>query len=347
MNLITHVLFGIMNLQVVHEWSKMLQITPFSLWLSPRSLQVLKVAGVYAAVSALWIIFSDRFVDSLDLEPFMLTQWQTKKGLIFISLSSLLIAGLVYRALQVQDNLIENLMQNRQQLQQAGAFYQATNEGLLLLDARRRVQSVNPAAERILGMTEAELQHSRYPLLVNPTQSRRFYRQIWRQVQEHHTWQGQLLQQRQPGDYCHLWVTVTKITGREGDRYLIVTADVSQLEETHVRLQKLIHYDPLTDLPNRSLVSMQLDSALIRAQRWQTGIGVLMLDLDGFKTLNESLGHQAGDELLIAVGKRLQTQCADRCLLARLGGDEFLLVLEGMQQPDELYRLAAEQKTVA
>lgn len=322
---------------------EILQIKPISQWLSPRSLKVLEIAGIYAVVSALWIIFSDRFINALDLEPAIQTQLQTKKGLVFISLSSLLLVWLGYRALRVQDKLIEHLMQNRQQLQQADIFYQSTNEGLLLLDARRHVQSANPAAERILGMTENELKQYRYPLLVNSNQPRRFYRQIWRQIQQCNTWQGQLLAKRKNGGYCHLWVTVTKINkDSDSDCYLVVMADMSQLEETHVRLQRLLHYDPLTDLPNRSLVSMQLDSAVIRAQRWQSNIGVLMLDLDGFKTLNDSLGHQAGDELLIAAGKRLQTNFSDRCLLARLGGDEFLLVLEKIHQPDELYRIAAE-----
>ncbi|WP_404417753.1 putative bifunctional diguanylate cyclase/phosphodiesterase [Marinospirillum sp.] len=315
---------------------------PFRHLWSPRSLQVLKVAGIYAVVSALWIVFSDSFIDALNLEPAIQTQLQTKKGLFFITLSSLLIAGLVYRALWVQDKLISHLMKSRQELLQAGVFYEETNEGLLLLDARRYIQAANPAAEQILGLTESELQQQRPQLLINQDQTRGFYRKIWRQIQKDHKWQGQLLEKRKNGSYCHLWVTVTRIEGAGCNRYLVVLADVSQLEETHVRLQRLVHYDPLTNLPNRSLMSMLLDNAVIRARRWQTGIGVLLLDLDGFKTLNDSLGHQAGDELLIAAGKRLEKNFSECCLLARLGGDEFLLAMEGIHQPEELYRLAAE-----
>lgn len=315
---------------------------PLSRWWSPRSLQVLKVAGIYAVASALWIIFTDGFIDNLSLESATQTQLQTRKGLFFISMSSLLIAWLVYRALQAQEKLIKHLVQSQEELQQAGVFYQETNEGLLLLDARRQIQSANPAAERILGMTEAELKEQRPQLLVNLNQSSSFYRKIWRDIQKDKKWQGQLLEKRKDGSYCHLWVTVTKIEASGCNRYLAVMADVSQLEETHVRLQRLVHYDPLTNLANRSLISMQLDNAVIRARRWRSSIGVLLLDLDGFKTLNDSLGHQAGDELLIAASKRLQKTFADRCLLARLGGDEFLLALEGIHQADELYRLAAE-----
>lgn len=309
---------------------------------STAFLEVIKVAGIYALVSALWIVFSDGFIDRLNLDPAMQTQLQTKKGLFFITLSSILIAVLVYRALRVQSQLISNLMHNRQALVQAGVFYQETNEGLLFLDSRRNILSANPSAERILGLTESELMQSRPQLFINEDQPPRFYRQIWQQVQRDQKWQGQLLQKRSDGSYCHLWVTVTAIKESGLNRYLVVLADVSQLEETHVRLQRLVHYDPLTNLPNRSLILMQLDNAVIRARRWQASFGVLLLDLDGFKRLNDSLGHQAGDDLLIAVAKRLQKRFSERCLLARLGGDEFLLALEGIRHSKEVDQLAAE-----
>ncbi|SFC12130.1 PAS domain S-box-containing protein/diguanylate cyclase (GGDEF) domain-containing protein [Marinospirillum celere] len=303
---------------------------------------VLKVAGIYAVVSALWIIYSDAFIDSLNLDPSTLTQLQTRKGLIFISLSSLLIAWLVYRALKVQDKLIKRLMKTSQQLQQAGVFYEATNEGLLLLDTRRRIQSMNPAAQTILGYREGDLKGRRLSLLVNCDQTSAFYREIWKQLLRLGHWQGRIQERRKDGSHCHLWVTINRIEGDGDNRYLVVFADVSQLEESNTRLQRLVHYDPLTDLPNRSFISLQLENAMIRAGRWNRKVGALLLDLDGFKTLNDSLGHQAGDELIIAVARRLQNHFGDKCLLARLGGDEFLLTLEQMHNSNELYQLAAQ-----
>ncbi|WP_114418356.1 putative bifunctional diguanylate cyclase/phosphodiesterase [Marinospirillum perlucidum] len=308
----------------------------------PRFVQMVKIAGIYALLSALWIVYSDRFLASMNLPVDLLHQLQTRKGLLFITLSSLLIAWLVYRALRVQEHLIERLLASRKQLQQAGVFYEATNEGLLILDRHRRVSSMNPAGEQILGVHEKEYLGRRIPVLINNDQSPAYYREIFRQLLKQQSWQGRLVQKRHGDGYCHLWVTIKLIHEGDMSRYLVVLSDISQLEESHTRLQRLVNYDPLTDLPNRSLVSMQLENAMIRASRWQTKIGVLLLDLDSFKTLNDSLGHQAGDELLLTAARRLQTHWGDTSLLARLGGDEFLLVYEGLQNDKELYTRAAE-----
>ncbi|SFW98559.1 putative bifunctional diguanylate cyclase/phosphodiesterase [Marinospirillum alkaliphilum] len=306
--------------------------------LTPQCRQVLKVAGIYALTSALWIIYSDRFVESLELDAATLTLFQTKKGLIFISLSSLLIGWLVYRALAVQDHLIERLEHSRDKLRQAATLYQSSGEAVLLLNARRELEAANPAAERIFGQSEASLLGHKPSMLVNATQTPAFYRDIWRQVLRQGRWQGRLTQVRKDGSFCHLWVTLNRLD--EPRRYLFVMTDISQLEETESRLERLVYYDTLTDLPNRNLISMQLDNALIRARRWNRKVGVLLADLDGFKTLNDSLGHQVGDQLLMAAARRLNQAVGQECLLARLGGDEFLLVLEGMDSPEPLQALA-------
>ena len=313
---------------------------------SSNVLAVAKVAGIYAVISALWIIYSDRFIASLGFSLETLTLIQTKKGLVFVSLSSLLIGWLVYRALKLQTGLIDRLVESHEQLEQAAVFYQATSEGLVLLDAQRRIQASNPAATQILGFAEQDWLGQRWKVFTNSDQTPAFYRSIWREVLRQNFWQGRIIEKRKDGSLCYLWVTITRLDKSNQSRYLVVFADVSQLEESHTRLQRLAHYDPLTHLPNRTLMNMQLENALIRAARWQNQVGVLLLDLDAFKTLNDSLGHQVGDELLLAVARRLQQHFGSRCLLARLGGDEFLLAIEVMRDLKELQCLAVDVLTV-
>lgn len=321
------------------------KVTENGCWIKVR--QVLKVAGIYALVSGLWIIYSDRFIESLALEPATLTLLQTRKGLIFVALSSLLIGWLVYQALGIQSRLIGHLERSRQKLKQAAVLFEASGEGVLLLNARREIELANPAAQQIFGLSETRMQGRRPSVLVNAGQTPQFYQDIWRQLLKKKRWQGRMTQIRHDGGYCHLWVTINCLEQDSGvahqkgrRRFLLVLTDISQLEESQSRLERLVHYDPLTDLPNRNQITMQLENALIRARRWNSRVGVLLADLDGFKTLNDSLGHQAGDQLLIAAAKRLNHAFGDECLLARLGGDEFLLVQEGMLSGQQLEQRA-------
>jgi len=111
--------------------------------------------------------------------------------------------------------------------------------------------------------------------------------------------------------------------------------DISRLRRSEQQLEHLAHYDPLTDLPNRLLAQSRLEHALDRAQRHDYRVGVLYLDLDHFKAINDSLGHPVGDELLVAVSQRLKRRLREEDTLGRMGGDEFLIVLEPVEDPQE------------
>ncbi|MBM4202262.1 MAG: EAL domain-containing protein, partial [Gammaproteobacteria bacterium] len=117
--------------------------------------------------------------------------------------------------------------------------------------------------------------------------------------------------------------------------FLAVFTDISQLKQSEARLEHLAHYDPLTDLPNRTLVQFQLAHALEKAQRGQHQVGVLFIDLDRFKNINDSLGHSSGDHILREVSTRLNARVRKSDTLGRLGGDEFLVVLEHLERPED------------
>jgi diguanylate cyclase (GGDEF)-like protein len=160
---------------------------------------------------------------------------------------------------------------------------------------------------------------------------------MWHSVDEMGYWQGEVWNRRKNGEIYpeHLTISAVKNAGGETTHYVGMSSDLSQLKQSEELRAHLAHYDPLTDLPNRLLVQSHLTHTLAQAQRQQRQVGVLYLDLDRFKTINDSLGYPVGDELLLVLVKRLSTRMRSEDMLARLGGDEFLLVLEHIDNPDD------------
>src|SRR6185295_2259116 len=153
---------------------------------------------------------------------------------------------------------------------------------------------------------------------------------------------GEVLRMRQDGSELPCWVTATCVRDKTGQiaNYVRVFSDISQLKESQRKLSQLASFDALTGLPNRRLFHDLLNRALDRAARIGHRVGVLFLDLDGFKQVNDTLGHDVGDELLRGVAARL-----DKCVRAydsvcRLGGDEFTIIVDNAALPDDAVRIA-------
>jgi diguanylate cyclase (GGDEF)-like protein len=157
------------------------------------------------------------------------------------------------------------------------------------------------------------------------------------QLREAGHWQGEMWIRDKAGGVHPEWTTVNAVRDEQGRvrHYVALFTDVSRLKQTEERLQRLAHYDPLTDLPNRLLAQSRLDHLLKRAESEDYRLAVLFIDLDGFKTVNDSLGHALGDKLLVGIAQRFDAQLGERHTLARLGGDEFLLIIEAIESPAE------------
>ena len=155
---------------------------------------------------------------------------------------------------------------------------------------------------------------------------------------------GRDLQPAQDGEIYTQWMSISVVrdpTGRDS-HYVGVFTDITHLKETEARLSRLAHYDPLTGLPNRLLIHSRLEHALEIAERTGSRVAVLFIDLDNFKTVNDGLGHAAGDELLAGVAGRLRTRLRREDTLGRLGGDEFVLLLERLDEPQQAAAVAQE-----
>ncbi|MCK9987952.1 MAG: hypothetical protein AzoDbin1_04424 [Azoarcus sp.] len=227
-------------------------------------------------------------------------------------------------------------------LRQAAAVIESTRDGVMITDLDRRIVSVNRAWCEMTGFSRDEAIGHAPQLLKSGLQNEAFYRRMWTQIARTGDWQGEIWNRRKNGELYPQWLSISTVHDdeRRPTHYVGVMTDISKLKQSEAQLEHLAHYDPLTDLPNRLLVQSRLEHGIERAARQGSHIGVLFIDLDRFKTINDSLGHRAGDDALIAIAQRLRGCLQRDDTLARWGGDEFLVVLEDLAKPDEAAHVA-------
>jgi len=235
-----------------------------------------------------------------------------------------------------------------EQLRLAAKVFEHTAEGIFITDADANIILVNQAFSDITGWSSAEV-YGRYALEIHSDQrDAEFFRQMWSSLAITGQWQGEIWNRRKDGDPYPEWLTICAVRDARGElsNYITIFTDISTRKNTEERLRFLATHDPLTGLPNRDLFHDRLSQALMRARRLRTGnepkhnLAVLLLDLDNFKTVNDTLGHAAGDQVLIIVAERLRVCVRSSDSVARLGGDEFTVLLEGLSDPQHCEMVA-------
>ncbi len=224
-----------------------------------------------------------------------------------------------------------------EKMRQAAMVFESTQDGVSITDPAGRILAVNHAFTKVTGYAEAEVLGRNPRILKSGQQGEEFYRELWATLLKTGSWQGEVWNRRKDGETYPEFLTISAVHDEQGNvtNYVGVFTDISQLWRSKKDLEHLAHYDPLTDLPNRLLVQSRLEHALERAQRHGHRVGMLYLDLDHFKTVTDSLGHHAGDDLLVFVARRLKGRLREEDTLGRLGGDEFLIVLESLNGPQD------------
>ena len=215
-------------------------------------------------------------------------------------------------------------------LRQAAAVVDATQEGVLVTDAQQHIVHCNPAFTRITGYTQAEILGKSPGLLKSGRHDKSFYDSLWNALENRGSWSGEVWNRRKNGEIYPQWQCIRVIRDEQSDisHYVAVFSDISVLKRSQRELDYLAHHDPLSNLPNRLLFTERVERALDHDHIEPQCGAVLLIDLDHFKHINESLGHNIGDLLIKDVGQRLSEQLGKRMTLARLGGDEFGLLYE-------------------
>lgn len=245
------------------------------------------------------------------------------------------------RALRDLD-LQKRLDEAEARLRLASQVMDSTNEGIFVTDTKHIIIEVNAAFERITGRSREEVIGKRPELLLpGHADDAAIVDAVIRALDIQGQWQGEMQFRRKSGEVFTAWINIARIAENEDKsaRYVTLFSDISSVKASAERLDYLAHHDPLTGLPNRLLFNARLRHSVERALRTRQGLGLLFLDLDHFKEVNDRLGHAAGDDLLRLLASSMNAVLRDEDTLARLGGDEFVIIVEDADEEDDLRRV--------
>ncbi|MGE5468197.1 MAG: EAL domain-containing protein [Ignavibacteria bacterium] len=240
--------------------------------------------------------------------------------------------------------LEDRVRERTARLRLAASVFENTSEGVVVTDEEARIVSVNAAFTEITGYAAEEAIGQKPNLLRSDHHDADFYRAMWKSLLETGRWQGEIWNRRKSGEAFLEWLTINRIPATDGIpcSYVSVFNDITEQRRKDEHIRHLAFHDPLTGLPNRALLLDRLQHAIRRAQRESSRLALLFIDLDRFKGINDTLGHDVGDELLRRVAGRIKARLRGMDTIARMGGDEFVVLLEDIEEPEHCAALAGE-----
>ncbi|GAB0062941.1 EAL domain-containing protein [Pseudomonas syringae] len=251
-------------------------------------------------------------------------------GWALLSTVMIFIARDKLKAIVGGEALFERQQQDYDRLLLAAVVFDSTREGVLVSDAEGRIVHVNRAfvditgyqADEVLGFNPSKFKSGRH--------GPEFYRQMYHSLQSAGQWSGEIWNRRKSGEIYPQWQTIRCIKGEDGQarHFVAVFSDITAIKRSEQELAQLAHYDALTELPNRLLLTDRISQALTSARSSKRGCALLVVDLDNFRNINDSLGHNIGDEVLKAAAERLNALADSGMTVSRLGGDEFALLVK-------------------
>lgn len=283
-------------------------------------------ARQWAAIAILLLAMSMTIYESWLLLPAAAAWWINGVEYISFAIVFPLVAGLLWYAKYAVVSL-----------ERAASVFHHAREGIVITDAVGNIIDTNDTFSRITGYARDEVIGKNPRLFKSGHQPPEFYRDMWQAIADRGAWSGEILNRRKTGEIYAELLTISAVRDRRGrtQNYIALFSDITPRHEHQRQLERIAHYDPLTGLPNRVLLSDRLQQALSQGQRKRQGVAVVFLDLDGFKAVNDHHGHDAGDALLVETCRRMKAALREEDTLARVGGDEFVAVLTGMSAAAE------------
>ncbi|MGG0716756.1 EAL domain-containing protein [Robertmurraya massiliosenegalensis] len=242
----------------------------------------------------------------------------------------------------IKDRSKQKDFQNERQI--AAKVLENISEGVIITDKKGNILAVNPAFEIVTGYLEAEVIGHNPRIFQSGIHGPSFYQEMWKNVLTLGKWQGEIWNKKKNGDVYPEWITISSIKDKLGEvtNFVAVFSDITDRKHAEEKLRQLAHYDSLTGVANRYTLNKHLDSLIETASKYNQQLAVLFLDLDRFKQINDTLGHNYGDQLLKEVSLRLKRLIKNKDLIARLGGDEFVIVLSNIKHPKEAVSVAED-----
>ncbi|GBG03844.1 hypothetical protein AZSI13_31710 [Azospira sp. I13] len=238
--------------------------------------------------------------------------------------------------------LLVKLWRGKQEAEQnlhlAAKVFGHSVESILITDADFRIIEVNQAFTRINGYRREEVLGKHPRLLQSGRHDEAFYTAMWQKINRHGSWEGEIWNRRKSGDIYPGLLSIVAVKDRKGaiSHYIAMTVDLTQYKETEALLEQLRTFDPLTGLPNREAWHSAVDQAVATAQRNNGHFALLEVGLDRFKVINESLGLEAGDKVLVAAAENIKRLLRRYDVAARSGGDRFSILLQDMNDPRDI-----------
>ncbi|NJB67632.1 diguanylate cyclase (GGDEF)-like protein/PAS domain S-box-containing protein [Desulfobaculum xiamenense] len=220
----------------------------------------------------------------------------------------------------------------------AAQVFEQSNESIIITDSSNTIVDVNRTFTLLTGYTPAEALGKKPNVLKSGRHSSEFYTAMWRAIMDDGHWSGEIWNRKKDGELFPAWLRITTLRDAEGRvvNFIGTFSDLTREKKSDESIYRLNNYDVLTELPNRALFLNLLEQELAHAKTNDSGVGVILFDLDNFKTVNESMGIASGDELLLQTGQRLTAAFGGVFTAARLGSDEFALLVPGVKTTESI-----------
>ncbi|MCK6405203.1 MAG: EAL domain-containing protein [Rhodocyclaceae bacterium] len=257
-------------------------------------------------------------------------------------------AGKIAHFLSVQEDISER-KRSEETIRLWATVFENSGEAVMITGPDNRIVSVNQAFTDITGYAPGEVIGQDPVILGSGRHDHEFFAELWRRLDACGHWQGEIWDRRKSGDIYPKWLGISAVRDNTGKltHYVAIFSDISERKAAQQRIEYLANHDALTGLPNRTLLTDRVEQALASADRHQRRIALLFLDLDRFKTINDSLGHPAGDALLREITRRLLASVRETDTVSRLGGDEFVVLVTDLSDDETVAMIAQKILEVA